>query len=122
MSEIPYQQEIKAINDSFSSGTYEELPIIFMNENNYFNATKLAQIFDKPRFKYFVKTKAWAELCKRHRLDKNEAIITVVKGSNDVKGTYIHPKLLTFIFVKYVHKTCKRHCIWIIVQYISSII
>jgi len=109
---IPYKKlkdnnvhrlHVTKINDSYSRNQYGTFSIMTMNKNNYVNASKLCKEAKK-QFKNCKASAMWAELINELslviKLPVNELIYTVVGGKNtDIRGTYVHPKLIIHVAI-----------------------
>jgi len=109
-NEIAYEQDeniddikLKKINDEYSRGQYGDFNVIIMNKNRYINATQLCHSANK-YFKHWNANKESKELIRALSklicVDRDKLII-IVKGGNivELRGTYVHPKLITHIAI-----------------------
>ncbi|AQN67949.1 kila N-domain protein [Saudi moumouvirus] len=89
------------INDEYALGKFGDLEVVMMRENGYVNATNLCKKCGKD-YKNWKRNdyskELEQELIKRTYLPKHKLIISIKGGSNiKIRGTYVHPILLTSI-------------------------
>lgn len=88
------------IDKEFAYGQYGEFDVIIMKRNGFVNATKLCKDGDK-QFKNWLPNKNSLELINKTAntigIDPSEMIINIVNGKNNIRGTYVHPTLITHI-------------------------
>jgi len=100
------------INDTFSKGMYAGFVVLIMNKNGYVNVTKLCKnifiehkkIFNDAKEKEF---RHWKLLDNAKELIEaisepvrnptNSVIVSITTGTNDLRGTYVHPDLVPHI-------------------------
>jgi len=92
---------IVKINDDFSYGKYGEFCMIIKNSNGYMNATNLCKEAGKEFFHWKANSIS-KEFIKETMLYLNmsidELIITITGGQNTtIRGSYIHPLLITHV-------------------------
>lgn len=92
----------KNIDDNYAYGKLDKIKIVLMRKNGYVNATKLCADASK-RFCHWRENDSSKvtrkEVCKRRGLEAGEDIITITKGSNKTKGSYVHPNLIVHIAI-----------------------
>jgi len=92
----------EAINDKFSYGNYGEFKVILMNSNGYINATKLCASAKK-QFVHWMENKQSKALIESveneiKNVAEEKAFIKITGTSNTlIRGTYVHPLLITHI-------------------------
>ena len=89
------------INDKYSKAKYGEFDVIMDMTTGYINATKLCTDGGK-QFKNWTRNDSSKELIeyfeKSHRLEFEPMTNILTGGQNtDLRGTYVHPKLITHI-------------------------
>ncbi|AZL89611.1 KilA-N domain-containing protein [Megavirus baoshan] len=88
------------INDKYSYGKLGDFNVIIMKKNGYVNATNLCKNIKK-EFYHWKENKNSKELInelKKFFNEENEYMITITGGKNTkIRGTYVHPILLTNI-------------------------
>ncbi|AEQ32473.1 KilA-N domain-containing protein [Megavirus chiliensis] len=88
------------INDKFSCGKLGDFNVIIMKKNGFVNATNLCKNIKK-EFYHWKENKNSKELInelKKFFNEENEYMITITGGKNTkIRGTYVHPILLTSI-------------------------
>lgn len=95
------------INDEYCYGKYGEFNVIMMKKDGYINATKLCgyisdEINVKKQFVDWNRTQQATELIEvvsnELNIPKKELMICITGGQNTViRGTYVHPLLITHI-------------------------
>ena len=100
---------LEPINDEFSRSVYSGMDVIVMNKNGYINATKICSIAktkngQKKAFNHWKENTDSQQLLNKmsEELDipKSELLILVNTGSKNltiIRGTYVHPLLITHI-------------------------
>jgi KilA-N domain len=88
------------INEQYSYGKYGEFDVIIMRSNGYINATKLYNEGGK-MFKNWLPNKTFIELVKAISksidVPTTQLIIKNGIGLNKIRGSYVHPTLITHI-------------------------
>lgn len=90
------------INEQYAYGQYSEFVVIIDKYTGYINATKLCGLNNNGKgFKNWLPNKHSKKLIKEVArlagISKNQVIIKNCVGINEIRGTYIHPMLLTHI-------------------------
>lgn len=91
----------KNINDKFAYGKLGVFDVIIMKSNGYINATKLCKDAKKEFF-HWKENKFSKELIKNLGsflgITKKEIMIIITGGNNiKIRGTYVHPTLITHV-------------------------
>ncbi|GAB5594051.1 hypothetical protein Unana1_08951 [Umbelopsis nana] len=88
------------VDNHYEWGTYFEFKVLIMSRNGYINATKMCQD-DNKQFRFWLQNDSSKELL--DELERSENIpsdlvmIKIGTGSNDYRGTYVHPDLVPSI-------------------------
>jgi hypothetical protein len=91
------QNKIVSNNETFTEGTYNGVPIIIRDKDGYVNATKMCNQFDR-KFKRIFENHAWQQYLHEFEKKYEVAPYELKKGfSIDIRGTYIHPKLVNYV-------------------------
>lgn len=94
------------INDMYCYGRYDDIIVIMMKSNGYINATKLCKDISvktgskKISFKEWTKIKSSTELFEAVSAStgiKPNALLIIPNVSNNLRGTYAHPLLITHV-------------------------
>jgi len=102
MREIAFE----TINNKYSWGKYGEFRVIIDMENSYINATNLCGLAKtrtgkKKELFHWMETEPSKVLiekvCSSLALTRDEVLIVPTNVSNDLRGTYCHPKLIPHI-------------------------
>lgn len=91
--------QIRKINDEFSSAIYGDFEIIIRNDNGYINATKLCKMVGKEFFHWkanSVSKELIKELSNHLNISENK-LIESPNVDNNLRGSYVHPLLITHI-------------------------
>ncbi|AKI79717.1 kila N-terminal domain N1R/P28 DNA binding protein [Acanthamoeba polyphaga mimivirus] len=92
---------IENINNEFARGKFGDFNVIIMKDNGFINATKLCKNAGSD-FYHWKETKKAKELIneleKYTKLDEKELLILITGGKKyEIRGTYVHPILITNI-------------------------
>jgi hypothetical protein len=92
-------------NDTFTTGTFNGISEIQRDKDGFINATAMCKQFGK-RFRKIFENHAWQayldEFKTEYGVRRNlgEPIYELLKGySNELRGTYVHPKLINYIAI-----------------------
>lgn len=91
--------KIKKINDEYSYVKYGSYKLLVMNQNQYINATKMCREWDK-EFRHWKENNMSKELIKELALSiktKEKNLILIPNVDNKIRGSYVHPLLITHI-------------------------
>ena len=88
---------IESIDENYSYGNYGKFQMIIMNKNGYMNATKLCKDAGKEFFnwKANANSKELIEEASKHLNMPEEQLIISPNVHNNIRGSYIHPLLIT---------------------------
>ena len=98
--------KFKDINDKYSYGKYGDFKVIVMKKNGYINATKICNDAvtkngTKKDFKEWKRISTAKEIMKEISsitgIAQEKLLISTTTGSNELRGTYAHPMLITNI-------------------------
>ena len=94
------------INDEYCWSNYGDFKVILMKSNGYINATRLCkdvmELTDsKKPFRNWQSNagvnELLGEIAKIINVTVDELIITKITGSNELRGSYVHPALITHV-------------------------
>lgn len=113
----------KDINGDYILGNYGGFKVIIMKKNDYINATKICNDAvtkngTKKEFRYWKQNSntddVIEEISKTTGISTNDLMITVTGGKLlDVRGTYVHPMLITLMAHWISPKFAVKVSIWI---------
>ena len=95
---------VKGEIETFTIGTYNGISVLIRDKDGYINAAKLGN--DKKRARKYASSEKFDEICnlwmKNRSAQKGAdpemtAKYQILNGSNEFKGTYVHPDLVHFV-------------------------
>ncbi len=120
---MPNKISFTDINDDYSWGTYGDFKVIITKKNGYINATKICHraMTRNGRKKEFThwKTNSSADAIMEEIANTigipNEALLIPITGRRitEIRGTYVHPMLMTHIAYWISPKFAVKVSLWI---------
>jgi hypothetical protein len=107
---------LEDINDIYAYGNLGEFNIIVMKENGYINATKICKEGGKEFFNWYANADSKNIIEEVEKIIKTKSTIKITGGSkNDVviRGTYVHPLLITSVAHWISPKFAVKISLWI---------
>lgn len=113
----------EAINNDYSYGNYGDFKVIIMNRNGYINATKICYDMktkngNKKEFKQWkfnsISQEILIEISNETHITMDNLLIPITGGKiMEIRGTYVHPLLLTHIAYWISPKFAIKESLWI---------
>lgn len=89
---------VEDIDETFAIINYERFKkLIILKSNNYINVTKFVKAVSKKEFRYWRKLDGSQDLINELSKQVSKPIVDIVNVSNNLKGVYVHHKLLPSI-------------------------
>jgi hypothetical protein len=104
----------QSVDNEYEWGTYFDFKVLIMSRNGYVNATKMCNDEGK-KFRYWLENQTSKDYISYvQSVEDIPADLIMIKngvGSNDYRGTYVHPDLIThiafWISSSFAHKVTK---------------